>query len=227
MPIRSYNDATENDAPGWITITSNTRIDWSMFLDLLAILYWDDGAGFYDNTKDIHVQNDVIATSAGNTTLNTLFMVSTVIGGINDSLVAGHSIMAYLNRSAGGVQFFVVRERLGGADLNLTFPIMAFQGLQLYYDYVLDWTAATFTVNIYTDFNRTVTHRAAVVISISDTTAMQYMYAQASFNTSGAGSGVSGNDKNFNQITPSLGGGGISTNPLKSAIFGERGVLAA
>ena len=52
------------------------------------------------------------------------------------------------------------------------------------------------------------------------------MYGQASLGSGGAGAGVVGFNEDFNQISPDV-SPGISTNPLKSAIFGERGVLAA
>ena len=206
MPIRSYNDATENDAPGWITLTSNTRIDWAMFLNLLALLYWNEGADFYDNTKDIHVQNDVLATKSGASTLNTLFYVGSAVAGINDSLASSHTIVAYLNNTGGDSEIIWVREFASGNVLNSTSPAMAWSGIPLYYDYAVDWTALTFTVNIYTDSDLTITHRAAIVISISSTTAMQYMYAQASLGAGGAGSSVAGWNKNFNQIMPVLPG---------------------
>lgn len=73
---------------------------------------------------------------------------------------------------------------------------------------------------IYSDSGR-ITLVNTLAVTHAGTQASRYLYGVSSFQTGGAGA-MSGEVANLELLDV-----GLSTNPLKSAIFGERGVLAA
>lgn len=227
MSIRNYNTAILQNENNRLTILlAGLKLAFTnLFLNEDVYLAWNDGVGFYTTTadKNAHVESDGVATDAGNTILCTTFAMSDVLGSWIQA-AAGNLITSYINRSSGGDRVIAISERLSGVNQDSIDLPFNYQGVQFWYENKIDWDAATLTVTWYTNALRTITAFTPQVISLTKDRALQYMYGQQAFNLGIPGAGVSGFGQNFNQITPLL---GRATNPLKSAIFGEKGVLAA